>query len=143
MQVRQTCMGNSEPQMSTTRLASPATLGSSDKRFERTLPHESRQVGHLPDGEEENDLDPHPWGLCPERGAEVTAHVEMQAEIVPHLPAAALSPQAVITPGPASVVDILSNEALECVAMRVVMDHIRSICFCIADGQIPSNGKAG
>jgi alanyl-tRNA synthetase len=31
----------------------------------------------------------------------------------------------------------------ESIAMRVVMDHIRSICFCIADGQVPSNGKAG
>jgi alanyl-tRNA synthetase len=31
----------------------------------------------------------------------------------------------------------------ESIAMRVVMDHIRSICFCIADGQVPSNAKAG
>ena len=31
----------------------------------------------------------------------------------------------------------------ETIAMRVVMDHIRSICFCIADGQLPGNGKAG
>ncbi|MFN8397362.1 MAG: alanine--tRNA ligase [Bacteroidia bacterium] len=31
----------------------------------------------------------------------------------------------------------------ESIAMRVVMDHIRSISFCIADGQVPSNSKAG
>ncbi|MDB5119811.1 MAG: alanyl-tRNA synthetase [Sphingobacteriales bacterium] len=29
------------------------------------------------------------------------------------------------------------------VAMRVLSDHIRAISFCIADGQLPSNNKAG
>lgn len=29
------------------------------------------------------------------------------------------------------------------VAMRVMADHIRAICFTIADGQLPSNNKAG
>jgi len=29
------------------------------------------------------------------------------------------------------------------VAMRVMADHIRAICFCIADGTLPSNNKAG
>ena len=29
------------------------------------------------------------------------------------------------------------------VAMRVISDHIRAICFSIADGQLPSNVKAG
>lgn len=31
----------------------------------------------------------------------------------------------------------------EAVAMRVMSDHIRAISFCIADGQLPSNNKAG
>ena len=29
------------------------------------------------------------------------------------------------------------------IAMRVMADHIRAISFCIADGQLPSNNKAG
>ena len=29
------------------------------------------------------------------------------------------------------------------IAMRVISDHIRAIAFCIADGQLPSNTKAG
>jgi alanyl-tRNA synthetase len=29
------------------------------------------------------------------------------------------------------------------IAMRVVADHLRAICFSIADGQLPSNNKAG
>lgn len=29
------------------------------------------------------------------------------------------------------------------VAMRVISDHLRAICFSIADGQLPSNAKAG
>lgn len=29
------------------------------------------------------------------------------------------------------------------IAMRVMSDHIRAICFTIADGQLPSNNKAG
>lgn len=29
------------------------------------------------------------------------------------------------------------------IAMRVVADHIRAVCFTIADGQLPSNNKAG
>ena len=29
------------------------------------------------------------------------------------------------------------------IAMRVIADHIRAIAFCIADGQLPSNNKAG
>jgi alanyl-tRNA synthetase len=35
------------------------------------------------------------------------------------------------------------GEAKTDVAMRVLADHIRAICFCIADGQLPSNNKAG
>jgi alanyl-tRNA synthetase len=31
----------------------------------------------------------------------------------------------------------------DAVAMRVLADHIRGISFCIADGQLPSNNKAG
>ena len=31
----------------------------------------------------------------------------------------------------------------EAVAMRVMADHIRAICFCVADGTLPSNNKAG
>lgn len=31
----------------------------------------------------------------------------------------------------------------EAVAMRVLADHIRAICFTISDGQLPSNNKAG
>jgi alanyl-tRNA synthetase len=29
------------------------------------------------------------------------------------------------------------------IAMRVIADHLRTLSFCIADGQIPSNNKAG
>lgn len=29
------------------------------------------------------------------------------------------------------------------IAMRVMADHVRAICFCIADGTLPSNNKAG
>jgi alanyl-tRNA synthetase len=29
------------------------------------------------------------------------------------------------------------------IAMRVIADHLRAVCFAIADGQIPSNNKAG
>jgi len=41
--------------------------------------------------------------------------------------------------------DSLSSEEGwgEAVAMRVMADHIRAICFCIADGTLPSNNKAG
>ncbi len=31
----------------------------------------------------------------------------------------------------------------EAVAMRVLADHVRAVCFTIADGQLPSNNKAG
>ncbi len=29
------------------------------------------------------------------------------------------------------------------IAMRVISDHLRAVCFAIADGQLPSNNKAG
>ncbi|HZH54587.1 MAG TPA: alanine--tRNA ligase, partial [Sphingobacteriaceae bacterium] len=35
-----------------------------------------------------------------------------------------------------------ANEQTD-IAMRVMSDHIRAICFTIADGQLPSNNKAG
>ena len=31
----------------------------------------------------------------------------------------------------------------DAIAMRVLADHVRAISFCIADGQLPSNNKAG
>jgi alanyl-tRNA synthetase len=36
-----------------------------------------------------------------------------------------------------------SREAKSDIAMRVMADHIRAIAFAIADGQLPSNNKAG
>jgi alanyl-tRNA synthetase len=36
-----------------------------------------------------------------------------------------------------------SNESLPDIAMRVVADHIRAVCFAIADGQLPGNTGAG
>src|SRR5690606_21897084 len=35
------------------------------------------------------------------------------------------------------------EDGAEAVAMRVMADHIRAIAFAIADGQLPSNNKAG
>lgn len=37
----------------------------------------------------------------------------------------------------------LSSESYVDVAMRVIADHIRAVAFTIADGQLPSNNKAG
>ncbi len=34
-------------------------------------------------------------------------------------------------------------DSKQAIAMRVMADHIRAICFTIADGQLPSNNKAG
>jgi alanyl-tRNA synthetase len=36
----------------------------------------------------------------------------------------------------------IGNEAVD-IAMRVVADHLRAVCLVIADGQLPSNAKAG
>ena len=35
------------------------------------------------------------------------------------------------------------SDTKQAVAFRVIADHIRAICFCIADGQLPSNTGAG
>ncbi len=37
----------------------------------------------------------------------------------------------------------LSSDSYEDVAMRVIADHLRAVSFAIADGQLPSNAKAG
>ena len=37
----------------------------------------------------------------------------------------------------------LSSNSYEDVAMRVIADHLRAVSFAIADGQLPSNAKAG
>ncbi|TAF43294.1 MAG: alanine--tRNA ligase [Sphingobacteriales bacterium] len=37
----------------------------------------------------------------------------------------------------------VSKDTPQAIAMRVMADHIRAICFAIADGQLPSNNKAG
>lgn len=42
----------------------------------------------------------------------------------------------------ASGIEYGKNEKTD-IAMRVMSDHIRAIAFCIADGQLPSNVKAG
>src|SRR6185436_17944395 len=35
------------------------------------------------------------------------------------------------------------SDSKEAIAFRVIADHIRAICFTIADGQLPSNTGAG
>jgi len=37
----------------------------------------------------------------------------------------------------------VTKDLPQAIAMRVMADHIRAICFAIADGQLPSNNKAG
>ena len=37
----------------------------------------------------------------------------------------------------------VNKDLPQAIAMRVMADHIRAICFAIADGQLPSNNKAG
>ena len=43
-----------------------------------------------------------------------------------------------------SISEVPYGKALKSdIAMRVIADHLRAISFAIADGQLPSNNKAG